>query len=269
MQTSSPEIIFPMDSASVRVFRSSVDMGRAASELAASILAEAVAEEGQARLVVATGPSQDKLIHALVRRTDIEWSKLAIFHMDEYIGIANSHPASFRRWLQTRVTDVVRPGVVHYLNGDAPDWEREANRYAGLLDEHPVDLCFVGFGENGHIAFNDPAWADFDDPCSVKRVQLDERCRQQQVGEGHFANLNDVPTDALTVTCRTIMNCQNLICFVPETRKARAVCDALQGPVSTACPASIVKTHPRVSIFLDTQSASLLMPSQLNTAGQL
>src|ERR1041385_7313566 len=179
-QTEIPALAFPADRASVRVFKSSGDMGHAAGELAASILTLAVAERGEARLIVATGPSQDKLIEALVLRPDIEWSKLAVFHMDEYVGISDSHPASFRRWLRTRVADVVRPRVVHYLNGDVPDWECEAKRYAELLDEHPVDLCFVGFGENGHIAFNDPASADFDDPYTVKRVQLDERCQQQQ-----------------------------------------------------------------------------------------
>jgi glucosamine-6-phosphate deaminase len=144
------------------------------------------------------------------------------------------------------------------MNGDAADPEAEAARYAALLDESPIDLCFVGFGENGHIAFNDPEVAVFDDPQTVRRVQLAERCRLQQVGEGHFESLSSVPPEALTITCSAIMRCRHLICFVPAGRKAQAVRDALAGPVSTACPASIIRTHPRATVYLDASSASLL-----------
>ena len=178
--------------------------------------------------------------------------------MDEYVGMPSSHPASFARWLRTHLAERVNGGTFHYLAGDAADLDAEIDRYARAMAAAPIDLCFIGFGENGHIAFNDPHEADFQDPKPIKRVKLDEKCRMQQVGEGHFANLDAAPTEAVTLTCPTLMSAKEVIAVVPEKRKAQAVKDALEGPLSTQCPASLVLTHPSATIYLDKDSASLL-----------
>jgi glucosamine-6-phosphate deaminase len=169
-----------------------------------------------------------------------------------------NHPASFRRWLRTRVDERCRPAALHYIAGDAADPRNEIDRYSALLAEGPIDIAFVGFGENGHIAFNDPGVADFKDPARIKMVKLDERCRQQQVGEGHFNDLKAVPQHALTVTCSELLAAKAWISCVPEARKAEAVRRALEGPITPACPASAVRTHPRAQVFLDASSAGLL-----------
>lgn len=226
---------------------------------AAAIIGEAIARNANPRIMVATGNSQLACIDALTRRNDIDWQSVEAFHMDEYVGISPNHPSSFRYWVRTRVEEKVRPGRMNYLEGDAHDIDAEIARYAALLEAAPIDLAFVGFGENGHIAFNDPPVADFDDPATVKRVELDEACRRQQWGEGHFPSLEAVPREALTVTCTGLFRAQAWICAVPEARKAEAVRNALEGPVSTACPASLVRRHPRASVYLDKASAALLI----------
>ena len=241
-----------------QVFDSKPALGAAAAEQAAGILLEAIRERARARVIIATGPSQNEVVDALVARNGLDWSRIEVFHMDEYVGIAATHPASFRRWLRTRVVETVRPAAVHYLAGDAPDVAAECSRYAALLNAAPIDLCFIGFGENGHIAFNDPHTADFADPLAVKRVTLDEACRRQQVGEGHFPSLAAVPAEAITLTCSALMAAKALICCVPDRRKAAAVKRALEGAISPECPASLVRTHARASLYLDTQSASLV-----------
>jgi glucosamine-6-phosphate deaminase len=242
----------------IEVYADSARMGQAAAAAAAEIITAGVASRGSARIVIGTGPSQNTVIGALVRLPSLDWSRVEVFHLDEYVGISADHPASFRRWLKDRVTDVVHPAGVHYLHGDAADPEAECRRYAGLLDAAPVDVTFLGFGENGHIAFNDPGVADFADPLLVRRVRLDESCRAQQVGEGHFAKLDAVPPEALTITCTGIMRSRHLVCAVPERRKAEAVRCAIEGPLSTDCPASLAMTHPHALLFLDAGSASLL-----------
>ena len=246
----------------VHVFADKASLGMAAATKAAGHIRSALASCGCARVMIGTGPSQDETVDALVNQPNLNWSKIQVFHMDEYVGIDANHPASFRRWLRQRVVDRVQPGKVHYLQGDSADLDEEIARWEALLAEGPIDVCFVGFGENGHIAFNDPHVADFSDTSLVKRVQLDERCRQQQVGEGHFATLNDVPVEAITVTCPALMRANHLICPVPDHRKAQAVRQAIEGPLSTTCPASLVFTHPDAEVFLDTASASLLNPTQ-------
>ena len=169
--------------ARVQIYPSQEALGAAAAQQAAQLIQDAIAQSGRARIVVATGNSQLALIGALVRQQGIDWAAVDIFHMDEYVGISRDHPASFRKWVRTRVEEIVRPGSMEYLAGDAPDLEAEMARYARLLSAGPIDLAFVGIGENGHIAFNDPAVADFEDPRMVKRVVLDADCRRQQVGE--------------------------------------------------------------------------------------
>lgn len=242
----------------VCVFGSKRAMGAAAARDAAELIQQAIRRRGTARTVIATGPSQDEVIDALVARPDVDWSRIEVFHMDEYVGISNSHPASFRRWLRSRVVDLVHPRAVHYLAGEAADVEAECKRYAELLRAAPIDLCFVGFGENGHIAFNDPPSADFADPLTVKRVRLDEGCRRQQVGEGHFPDLAAVPAEAITLTCPALMAANALICCVPDRRKAKTVRRALEGTIAPECPASLVRTHPHARLYLDAESASLL-----------
>jgi len=178
--------------------------------------------------------------------------------MDEYIGLPAQHPASFRLWIKTRVEDKIPLAVANYIHGDAPDVNAEIARYSALLAAAPIDCAFVGFGENGHIAFNDPPSADFDDPVSLKIVELDSACRRQQVGEGHFKDIDSVPETAITITCSGLFAADAWICCVPERRKADAVRDALTGPITTACPASVVRRHPAAWVFLDEGSASLL-----------
>jgi len=188
----------------------------------------------------------------------VPWNLVEVFHMDEYIGMAANHPSSFRQWIKARIEDRVHPRRVHYLEGDAADLDAETQRYSALLSAAPIDLAFVGFGENGHIAFNDPHVADFADAATVKRVVIDEMSQRQQAGEGHFDSPESVPKDALTITCPGLFRAAAWVCCVPERRKANAVRDALEGPISSTCPASIVRTHPNATVYLDTESASLL-----------
>jgi glucosamine-6-phosphate deaminase len=263
---SHPDILreFTSGTAKVEIYAAANALGRAATERAAQLIRRAIEERGRARVIVATGNSQIPLVEALVKQ-DLDWKRVEIFHMDEYAGMAADHLASFRRWIKTRVDEKVHPGKMNYLIGDAPDLKAEMNRYAQLLNEAPIDLAFVGFGENGHIAFNDPHVADFNDPAVVKRITLDEACRKQQAGEGHFKDVESVPVDALTVTCTGLFRANAWICCVPEARKAQAVRNALEGAISVSCPASIVRRHPNAHVYLDQESSSLLsLPSAVS-----
>jgi glucosamine-6-phosphate deaminase len=254
--TASPELLY--GTARVRIYSSRAELGAAAAEDAARIIREAVNTRGRARLILATGNSQLDMIGALVQIPGVPWAAVEVFHMDEYVGMPETHPSSFRFWIRTRVEERVHPGVVQYLAGDAPDPEAEMERYSGLLNSAPIDLAFVGFGENGHVAFNDPHVAEFDDRKTVKRVLIDDASQRQQAGEGHFDRPGSVPRDAFTITCPGLFRAGAWICCVPDLRKANAVRDALEGPISTACPASIVRTHPGARVYLDTASASRL-----------
>jgi glucosamine-6-phosphate deaminase len=229
-----------------------------AAEQAALLIANAIAKHGKARIVVATGNSQVEFIDALVRRKGVDWNAVEAFHMDEYVDLPSTHPSSFRYWIKNRFEDRVHPRRMNYLEGDAPDLDAELQRYTQLLNEAPIDLAFVGIGENGHIAFNDPHVAQFNDPATVKRVILDEACRRQQAGEGHFKDADSVPREAVTMTCSALLQAEAWVCCVPEVRKAEAVRKALEGPVATSCPGSIVREHPNAAIYLDESSASLL-----------
>lgn len=244
--------------AHVRIYPSRQALGAAAASDAARIITHAARERGRARIIVATGNSQLELIGALVEIAGVPWKSVEVFHLDEYIGMPNTHPSSFRLWIKRRIEDVVHPGTVQYMRGDAPDLDAEIGRYTKLLNQAPNDLAFVGFGENGHIAFNDPHAADFADPVTIKRVVMDDASRRQQAGEGHFDGPELVPHEALTVTCSALMRATAWICAVPELRKARAVRNALEGPIATTCPSSIVRTHPNATVYLDEESASLL-----------
>jgi glucosamine-6-phosphate deaminase len=242
----------------VRVFESKTALGTAAARQAGPILERRIREAGRARIILSAANSQLEMIDALARLSGPDWRAVEVFHVDEYVGLPASYPASFRLWVKTRFADRVNPGAVHYLAGDASDLDGECRRYAALLRAAPIDIAFLGFGENGHIGFNDRHEANFADPYAVRRVTLDERCRRQQVGEGHFPDLASVPREAMTLTCPTLISASHIICCVPDRKKAEAVKNALEGPVTPACPGSIVRTHAHACLYLDEESASLL-----------
>lgn len=255
---------FQSGSARVHIYGSRTALGEAAAERAAQLITGAIKKRGRARVIVATGNSQLPLIEALVLQK-LDWKNVEIFHMDEYAGMKADHPASFRLWIRTRVEEKVHPGKANYIAGDAADLDAEIERYSKLLNAAPVDLAFVGFGENGHIAFNDPHVADFNDPVTIKRVTLDDASRRQQAGEGHFKDVESVPRVALTVTCSGLFRADAWVCCVPERRKAEAVRNAIEGPIAESCPASLVRRHPNADVFLDAESAALL-PSRVRDA---
>jgi len=248
---------FEAGEAHIEIYASSAAAGNAAAEKAAQVINGAISKHGRARVIGATGNSQIPLVEALTRQ-DIGWSSVELFHMDEYAGMTADHPSSFRYWIRTRIEEKVHPWKTHYLQGDGPDIEAEMRRYAGLLNAAAIDVAFVGFGENGHIAFNDPPVADFHDPETVKLITLDDACRRQQAGEGHFKDIDSVPPRALTITCTGLFRADAWVCNVPDLRKAEAVKNALEGPISERCPASLVRRHPNSYVFLDSESASLL-----------
>ncbi|SHJ96336.1 glucosamine-6-phosphate deaminase [Pseudozobellia thermophila] len=241
----------------VGIYNNPKEMGKAAADFVERTLKEAIAQKGGANLILATGSSQFTFLESLKER-DIDWKKITVFHLDEYKGISNQHPASFRKYLKERILDEVAPKKTYYLNGDAEDLEQEMLYYTNELKKHPIDLACIGIGENGHIAFNDPPVADFNDPKWVKLVTLDEACKKQQTGEGWFPTLDDVPDQALTLTITAILNCDTISCVVPDERKAEAVRNTLYHEISTDCPATILRTHPKTKIFLDNGSASKL-----------
>jgi glucosamine-6-phosphate deaminase len=248
-------IEFQKENLKVKIFENANLMGKAAAISVAEKLNTAVAEKGFANLILATGASQFQFLEHLQQQA-IDWKKITVFHLDEYKGMPVTHPASFRKYLKERILDKVQPKQVHYLNGDAPDAEAEVLRYESLLKAHPIDVACIGIGENGHIAFNDPPVADFNDPKLVKVVELDEACRKQQLGEGWFPTLEDVPTHALSLTIPAIMRCKTISCVVPDERKAEAVYNTLNAEISTACPATILRNHPEAVLYLDSGSAS-------------
>ncbi len=240
------------------------DIAAAAADQAAAVLAAAVADRGVANAMFATGNSQLAFLQSLTGRDGVPWDRVTVFHMDEYVDLPDDHPASFRRYIRERITEVVHPRVVHYVDGSAADPAAECVRYAELLAAHPLDLCCMGIGENGHLAFNDPGVADFADPEDVKVVELDEACRAQQVGEGHFPDVSAVPRLAITVTIPALLRARQVVVVCPEERKAPAVRDALEGPVTTDCPASILTTQGHATLYLDAGSASLLSQRSRN-----
>ena len=247
-----------VDQLTVEIFPDVTKLARAAASDAADALRAAIAERGAANVMLATGNSQLVFLAELVTYTDVDWGRVTAFHMDEYVGLPPTHAASFQRYMRERVAANVPFQAFHYLQGDTGDAEQEARRYADLLRAHPLDLCCCGIGENGHLAFNDPPVADFDDPLDVKVVALEEASRRQQVAEGHFASIADVPTHAITVTIPALLRARRVLAIVPEQRKAAPVQAALEGPISTACPASYLRTQRHATLYIDDESASLL-----------
>lgn len=253
--TPRPIRTFHRDKLLVKVYGTEPESGEAAAELVEQRLQATIIERQRATLILATGTSQLSFLKAL-EGAAIEWEKVTVFHLDEYTELSEQHPASFRRYLKEHILDAVQPDEVHLINGSADDLEAEIERYEFLLQEHPIDVACIGIGENGHIAFNDPPVADFNDPRLVKEVELDDACRMQQVNEGWFPSLEDAPRRAVTLTIPAIMSSRIISCVVPGQRKAEAVRNALNGPVTTACPASILRRHENVTLFLDRFSAA-------------
>ena len=248
-----------VDGATVAVHPDVEAMARASADEARDVMRAAADARGVVHAMFATGNSQLDFVRALVEETDgVPWSDTVVFHMDEYVGVGPDHPAGFQRWIRERIVEPARPKAAYYVEG-LGDAQAECARYTDLLRGHPLDLCCLGIGENGHLAFNDPPVADFDDPLDVKVVELDAGCRRQQVNEGHFPDVDAVPTRAITVTIPALLRAGRVLAIVPEARKAESVRDALTGPVSTRCPASALRTITHATIHLDSGSASLLV----------
>ena len=242
----------------VYVYESRPLMGAAAAAAVSAELRRLLDERGRAVGIFASAPSQNEFLAALTATAGIDWRRVKGFHLDEYAGMAEDAPQSFRRFLRERLVSKVEFGEFNGLRGEAEDLAAEAARYAALLDEDPPDFAVLGIGENGHLAFIDPPFCDFDDPQAVKVVELDEVCRAQQVNDGAFARVEDVPRRALSLTIPTIMARPKLFVVVPGPAKRHAIRAALEGPIETACPASILRNHGDAHLFIDRESAALL-----------
>jgi len=239
-------------------------MARVAADEAASILREAIQKSGKARIIAATGAAQFAFLDVLTRLPAIDWQRVEMFHLDEYIGISETHPASFCRFLKERLIDKTGITQHHLLHSDL-DPEKVIRETGTALVSAPIDVAFVGIGENGHLAFNDPP-ADFETEEPYIVVDLDEACRRQQMGEGWFATLEDVPKRAISMSIRQIMKAKKIICFVPDARKANAVHACFDGEISPTAPASILRRHAETSVYLDKESSALLSAATLASA---
>jgi glucosamine-6-phosphate deaminase len=242
----------------IKVYEDKTSLGRAAAEQAAVSLRQAIRESGRARIIAATGASQFEFLDALTAMPAIEWPRVEMFHLDEYVGLPASHPASFRKYLLERLINKTGITKYHFLDGEG-DVPAVVRRVSAELTAAPIDIAFVGIGENGHLAFNDPP-ADFQTEEPYIIVDLDEPCRRQQVGEGWFVDLSEVPKRAMSMSVRQILKAREILCVVPDARKAQAVKSCLEGQISPLAPASILRTHPNTTVFLDKLSSALLSP---------
>ena len=248
-----------VDKLNVKVYQTREEMGRAAAEEAAAAIRAAIAAKGEINMIFAAAPSQNEFLAHLIADKSIDFTKINAFHMDEYIGLPADAPQGFGNFLRERLFDRVPFKTVNTIDSTAADPEAECRRYAALLQAHPCDIVCMGIGENGHIAFNDPHVADFGDKAAVKVVALDETCRQQQVNDGCFARLDDVPTHALTLTIPTLTAPEAVFCIVPAKTKANAVYATLRGGITEACPASILRRHANASLYCDADSAARVL----------
>jgi glucosamine-6-phosphate deaminase len=240
----------------IKVFDTKSALGNAAAGDAAKLINQAIDERDTAYVIAATGASQFEFLDSLAQE-DVDWTKVVFFHLDEYVGLPESHPASFRRYLKERIVSRVHPRAFHFVNGEAVDAMAECRRVGNLIAQQTVDAAFVGIGENGHLAFNDPP-ADFETNEPYIVVNLDDACRQQQVGEGWFKTIDEVPTQAISMSIKQILKSREILCIVPDARKAQAVKASVELDVSRMHPASILQKHPRVTLYLDRESSSLL-----------
>ncbi len=239
----------------ISIHNTKEELGALAAEKGAEEIRKAIGKRGEANIIVATGASQFEMLQFLVQAR-VDWSRVTAFHLDEYIGLSEDHPASFRKYLKERFVDLVPLGRFYYVDGEADPAEVCA-RLGEAIGQHPIDVAFIGIGENGHLAFNDPP-ADFEINDPYIQVNLDRACRTQQFNEGWFPSIEAVPEEALSMSVKQIMKSKAIICTVPDERKALAVRNALEDAVSPECPASILKTHPEVHLFLDKGSSSLI-----------
>ena len=242
----------------IKIYGDKASLGRAAAEQAANSLRAAIQRNGKARIIAATGASQFEFLDALTAMPDIDWARVEMFHLDEYIGLPVSHPASFRKYLRERLINKTGITTYHFLDGEG-DVPAVVRTVSAELSAAPIDVAFVGIGENGHLAFNDPP-ADFQTEESYVIVNLDEPCRRQQVGEGWFKGLSEVPNRAISMSVRQILKAREILCIVPDARKAQAVKACFEGEISPLAPASILRTHANTTVFLDKLSSALLSP---------
>jgi len=239
-----------------KIFADKNQLGVAAAAQAAAAITQAITERGQARIIAATGASQFEFLQALLEHTEIDWSKVEMFHLDEYIGLPITHPASFRKYLRERFIEPAGLTNYHLIDGEA-DPTAVCRDLGKMISAAPIDVAFVGIGENGHLAFNDPP-ADFETEEPYLVVNLDDACRRQQLGEGWFPSFDDVPKQAISMSVKQIMKSRQIVCVVPDQRKAQAVRDCLEGVIDPAYPASILRRHDHAVIYLDPASAGLL-----------
>lgn len=241
----------------VRIFQDRERMGKAAASDMAEHMLNKLAVQKELRIIFAAAPSQNEFLQNLVTRMDIPWNNVIGFHMDEYIGIDPNSPQGFGNFLKKRIFKLVAFKSVHYFNTTSLNPKEECKRYATILSQGPIDIITVGIGENGHLAFNDPPVADFNDPLIVKIVELDNICRQQQVNDGCFSSLNEVPKHAYTITIPEVLKGEKLFCMVPGPTKAAAVLETLTGDISVSCPSTILRQHPNAILYIDIDSAAL------------
>nr|WP_308628246.1 6-phosphogluconolactonase [uncultured Eisenbergiella sp.] len=249
---------FMADSLPVTVFSTEAAMGIAAAAEAAVEILRLQKEKEEVNIIFAAAVSQNTFLDALFTYKEIDWKRINAFHMDEYYGLSPEDPKSLSRFLCTHFLDRVQVKNRFFLNGSCDNIEQECRRYSQLLEEYPCDIVFLGIGDNGHLAFNDPHVADFEDPKSVKTVAIDETSKQQQVNANNFPDRESVPSLAFTITIPALLKGGRLFCMVPTAYKAQAVCDTINGPVSEECPASILRTCPNARLYLDEDSAGLL-----------
>lgn len=245
----------------VKVFDDKASLSEAAALQAATAIRRAIQKQGRARIIVATGASQFDFLSALTQAEGIDWQRVEMFHLDEYVGLPLTHPASFRKYLLERLIQKVKIKTYHLLDGES-DPHAVADRIGKALRSEPIDVAFVGIGENGHLAFNDPP-ADFQTEKPYLVVSLDEACRRQQVSEGWFGNISEVPKQAISMSVRQILKAREIIAVVPDARKAQALKLCLEGEIGPMAPASVLRTHPATTIYLDKESAALLNPATL------
>ncbi|NMB24642.1 MAG: glucosamine-6-phosphate deaminase [Firmicutes bacterium] len=253
-----PERAFQVDKMMVEVYKDRPAMGLGAAKAAADKIRELLSQKPMINVAFAAAPSQNEFLEALIKEPGIDWQKVRAFHLDEYLGLASDAPQRFAVFLDENIFSKLNLGEIHYLKGDAESPEAEAQRYTELLKRYPLDIAFIGIGENGHIAFNDPPVADFDDPHWVKIVELDEICRMQQVNDGCFPTIDDVPKTALTLTIPAVMSADTIYCMVPGPTKTAAVKETVEGEISTSCPATILRRHDAAILYVDRDAAATL-----------
>ncbi|MBQ4053139.1 MAG: glucosamine-6-phosphate deaminase [Clostridia bacterium] len=247
-----------VDKLQVEIYENRTLMGEAAARDIKAKIAELLSQKAEINMIFAAAPSQNDVLKSLVEDKSIEWNRVNAYHMDEYIGLDKDAPQGFGNFLKEHIFGLVPFKSVHYIDITATNPEKEADRYGKLLDENPTDIVVMGIGENGHIAFNDPPVADFKDEKTVKPVKLDEVCRQQQVNDGCFASIDEVPTHAMTLTVPTLVRAPYLFCIVPAPTKAKAVYETLNGSIDEHCPATILRLQDNAKLYLDDQSSKLL-----------